>query len=529
MKKWISFILIAAMLFSFAGCNNTNNEGQPNSGNNTSSENSESSGSTKDTFNFGFSGEPTTFDPSATKDSVSLLYLYQIYDRLLEQNPENPKEYIPGLATEWVFSEDSKEITFTIREGVKFQNGELLNTEDLVWALELVRNGGFTSHLNSAIDHFEKVDDTHIKVILNYPYSSILDVLSNPNYSVVNRKAWEEAQAAGKDFGREPVGSGAYQLVEWRNGTSMEFEAFADYWGGAPAIKHIKGTNISDNSSAAIALEDGTIDWSYSLSKSDFAHLSELPQLQRIEGPNVGVYHISFNCQDGPFSDLKLRQAVAFALNVDDIIVAAAEGLGIPADCFVPSTVPGYVADNNWFQQDVEKAKQLVAEAGYPDGLTVNFGACTDGAWMAAIEIIQEQLRQIGINCELNKMDRAAYLEDVANQMDYNITYWAINANVCDADFVVTRRFHSSQIGQTNNFSNYANPAADELIEAARAELDETKRLELYSQLYAILKEDLPYVPVYSGMETTFFASGLRGVYSHPMGRYTWKNFYWAD
>ena len=228
MKKWISFILIAAMLFSFAGCNNTNNEGQPNSGNNTSSENSESSGSTKDTFNFGFSGEPTTFDPSATKDSVSLLYLYQIYDRLLEQNPENPKEYIPGLATEWVFSEDSKEITFTIREGVKFQNGELLNTEDLVWALELVRNGGFTSHLNSAIDHFEKVDDTHIKVILNYPYSPILDVLSNPNYSVVNRKAWEEAQAAGKDFGREPVGSGAYQLVEWRNGTSMEFEAFAD-------------------------------------------------------------------------------------------------------------------------------------------------------------------------------------------------------------------------------------------------------------------------------------------------------------
>lgn len=284
-----------------------------------------------------------------------------------------------------------------------------------MWALELVRNGGFTSHLNSAIDHFEKVDDNHIKLVLLYPYSPILDVMSNPNYSVVNRKAWEEAQAAGKDFGREPVGSGAYKLVKWQNGASMEFEAFEEYWDGAPAIKHIKGTYMADNSSAAIALEDGSIDWSYALDKADYAHLSELPQLQKVEGPNVGVYHISFNCQDGPFSDPKLRKAVALALNVDDIITVAAEGNGTAADCFVPSTIPGYVSDADWFKQDIETAKQLVVEAGYPDGLTVDFGACTEGTWMTAIEVIQEQLRQIGINCELNKMDRAAYLEDVAD------------------------------------------------------------------------------------------------------------------
>lgn len=516
-KRILSLALALAVVMGLAACGK-----QTPSGSEVNS-----ASSARDDFKFAYAAEPLTFDPSQTKDSVSLMFLYEIYDRLVDQDAKDPTHYVPGLATDWEFSDGGKKITFTIRDGVKFHNGDLLTTEDLVWALELVRNGGYTSHLNDAIDHFEVIDDSHIQLLLNYAYAPILDILSNPNYSIVCRSAYEKAQSTGSDFGREPIGSGPYKLVEWRNGTSMKFEAFENYWEGEPAIKYFEGIYMSDNSSAAIALEAGNIDWASDMNRADVSHLLECSNLQPVFCPNVGVYAVYFNCQNGPFADPLVRQAVAYAINADDVILGGVEGFGTPADCFVPYTLFGYVSDSDWYQQNISKAKELLTQAGYPNGFTCKFAACTEGSWMASIEVVVEQLRQIGIDCELDKMDRAAYMEDVANLMNYEISWWAINANVNDADYVMTRRLHSSQIGGTNNFSNYVNLEADKLIEEAREETDTSRRLDIYSELYSILKEDLPYMPVYSGQWNHFFNADLGGVYEHPMGRYTWKYFYW--
>ncbi len=476
--------------------------------------------SAKDQLLWGVNAEAASLDPAFSKDTVTHMMMYQIYDALVKEDPTDYNKLIPGLAERWTFNDDSTEVTFFLRKGVKFHNGDEMTADDVIFSLQRSFESSFSSAISEAIERFEKVDDNSVKVVLKYPYGPILDVMTNMTYGIVSKRAVEEAEAKGIDFARNPCGTGAYKMVEWKSGDSLVLERFDDYYQGPAAIKRVVFKLVPEASSGAIALEDGTIDAYYLADTSDFQHLMEQENIAYVECASVGLHHITFNVTDGIFSDKRLRQAVAYALNRDDMVIGGADGFAEVCECLVPTSVFGYDKNFQWYKQDLDKAKALLAEAGYPDGFDVVFSMQGSPTYMKPAEVMQDQLRRIGIRVTFDKMERAAYLDDVGGKRQFVASLRMINATVRDADSVVTRRFHSSMLGGGNNYSGYSNPEADKLIEEARMSSDNSERQALYTKLFGILKEDVPLIPIYSDKVYMFFSSKLKNMHAHPVYRY---------
>ena len=484
--------------------------------------------SAKDSLLWGVNAEPSSLDPASSKDTVTHMMMYQIYDALVKEAPEDYNKLIPGLAEKWEFNDDSTEVTFYLREGVKFHNGDVMTAEDVVFSLKRSLESSYSSGINAAIDRFEKVGDMAVKCVLKYPYSPILDVLTNMTFGIASKRSVEEAEAAGVDFARNPCGTGAYKMKEWRSGDALILERFDDHYGGPAPIKTLTFKLVPDAASGAIALEDGTLDVYYLVAATDYAYLKELDHISYVSCPGVGLHHITFNVTDGIFSDKRIRQAVAYALNRDDIVIGGAEGHAEAGNCPVPTSVFGYIDDFEWYEQDLDKAKTLLAEAGYPDGFRVVFSMQGSATYMRPAEVAQDQLRRIGINVVFDQMERAAYLSDVGGKRNFVASLRMINATVRDADSPLTRRFHSSMLGGGNNYSGYSNPEADALIEQARKESDNAERLRLYRKLYEILREDVPILPIYSDTIHMFFSAKLKNFYPHPVYRHPVHEMYFV-
>ncbi len=482
--------------------------------------------SAKDSLLWGVNAEASSLDPATSKDTVTHMMMYQIYDTLVKESPEDYNRLIPGLAESWEFNEDSTKVIFHLRKGVKFHNGDTMTADDVFFSLQRSLESSYSSGINVAIDRFEKVGDMSVACVLKYPYAPILDVLTNMTFSIISRRAVEEAEAGGIDLARNPCGTGAYKLKEWRSGDALLLERFDDYYGGPAPIRKITYKLIPDAASGAIALEDGTLDVYYLVAATDYAYLKSLDHISYVSCPGVGMHHITFNVTDGIFSDKRIRQAVAYALNRDDIVIGGAEGHAKAGNCPVPTSVFGYIDDFEWYEQDLEKAKALLAEAGYPEGFRVVFSMQGSATYMRPAEVVQDQMRRIGINVVFDQMERAAYLSDVAAKRNFVASLRMINAVVRDADYTLTRRFHSSLLGGGNNYSGYSNPEADVLIEQARKESDSTERLRLYRKLYEILREDVPLLPIYSDTVHMFFTSKLKNFYPHPVFRHPVREMY---
>ncbi|QVL36615.1 ABC transporter substrate-binding protein [Aminirod propionatiphilus] len=480
----------------------------------------------KESLLWGVNAEASSLDPATSKDTVTHMMMYQIYDALVKEAPGDYNRLVPGLAESWEFSDDNKTVTFHLRKGVKFHNGDTMTADDVLFSLQRSLESSYSSGISGAIDHFEKVDDGTVACVLKYPYSPILDVLSNMTFAIASKRAVEEAQASGVDFARNPCGTGAYRMVTWKSGDVLVLERFDDYYGGPAAIKNLTYKLVPDAASGAIALEDGTLDCYYLVAATDYNYLKGLDHIAYVECPGVGLHHITFNVTQGVFADKRVRQAVAYVLNRDDVVLGGAEGYAVVANCLAPTSVFGYLDDFQWYGQDLEKAKALLAEAGYPDGFDVVFSMQGSPTYMKPAEVVQDQLRKIGINVTFDKMERAAYLEDVGNKRNFAASLRMINATVRDADSVLTRRFHSSMLGGGNNYSGYSNPEVDALIERARTVSDREGRLALYRKIYEILREDVPLIPIYTDTVLLFFNADLKNVYAHPVYRYAVHDMY---
>lgn len=486
----------------------------------------ESPKSMKETLTWGVNAEASSLDPARSRDTVTHMMMMQIYDTLVREDPSDYTRIAPALADSWEMSDDKKEITFQLRSNVKFHNGDTMTAEDVVFSLNRSLASSYSSGIRGPIESFEKTGDMSVKVVLKYPYAPIYDVLSNLTFGIVSKRAVEEADASGKDFSRNPCGTGAYKMVAWKSGNELVLERFDDYYRGAAPIKNVVFKLVPDSASGAIGVEDGSLDFYYLPAYTDYEYLGTLDQLACIICPGVGVHHITFNTTDGIFKDKRLRQAVAYALNFGDIVIGGAEGHAEIANVLCPTTIFGYDKNFKGFDQDLDKAKALMAEAGYPNGFNVVFSMQGSDSYMKPAEVMQDQLRRIGINVTFDKMERAAYLDIVAAKRQFTASLRMINAAVRDADYVLTRRVHSSMIGGGNNYAGYSNPEVDKLIEAARIEPNLDERMALYTQIYTILKEDVPLIPLYTSTQNFYYNKRLKGIHPHPVFRFPIHEMY---
>jgi peptide/nickel transport system substrate-binding protein len=529
MKKKLSLALASVMtlglILSGCGGNNTSSgsgggDGSvPAADDTTAAETTASGDSGVDTAGFMIdvlNADIQTADVQKTSKDYTLPQ--NIYDRLLEIEVDDAgvSKIVPSLAEDWDISADGLEYTFHLRQDVKFQNGNDFTAEDVVYTfhrLLTVENGVNTELLDQVkgaaeviegsadtLEGVEMVDDYTVKITLKEPFAAFLSCLTAPGLSIYDSEATE---AAGDQFGMDPavtVGTGPFRFAGWTFNDQLVLVKNEDYWKGAPELPGVVIKIIPDTETQTMMFESGELD----LLDLDFVtdaadrFLETYPE-QIVQGPRVGITYFTMNFNIEPFQDLKVRQAVQMAIDRQAILDALYGGRGQVEHGIYPYGLIGFNEGQTKISYDPEKAKALLAEAGYPDGFTMELAAdasASDTVTMA-LEIIKEQLAAVGINAEIKNYDESTWLETrKAGELGSFMSTWTADFNDPE-NFIYT--FFGNEEKTRIRSINYPDTAVMDRVGAARGIVNEDERLAEYQALEEkLIHEDAAWVPMYS-------------------------------
>lgn len=511
-KKRVMLVLTWALIavFLLPGCGGSANNGSGDA-------------AKKDSLVYSIVGEAASMDPVKANDSESQKYHYQIYDGLVREEIDG--KLVPALAESWIVSEDNKEITFKIRPNVKFHNGDILTADDVVFSINRSIAAPATKKVTSSMEAAEKIDENTVKLKLKFPFPAAIGCMSSNNMMIVNKKAVE---ADPEGFARNPVGTGPYMLKEWRSGDRVIFESFADYYRGEAAIKNVTYRIMSDNTTAVLSLENGETDLRDVLQIADVPNVKANQNLKYYEVEMPCYYLISFNNEKGIFSNKKVREAVSYAIDREAVLLGALNGEGEVVEAAMVPTLDAYPKDFKANPYDPEKAKQILAEAGYPNGFTVTFKTAESATYSKPSEIIQQQLKAIGITANIEKMEWAAWQADCIAGGNYEITFWAMPITTSDPDFATYAAFHSTMRNGNGNFVLCNLPEMDALLEKSRITTGD-ERNEVFRQICELVKEESILIPVYNGRRRVAAHKDLLGVAASPVNKLYCYDYSWAE
>jgi len=480
------------------------------SGEKTTSTPQESKG--EDSLIFGLIQEPTTLDSLTSAERITWLPVSAIYDTIVFKDDD--QKLLPGLAEEWDISDDGLTYTFKIREGVKFHNGETLTADDVAFTIEKLRV--LQKSEFGVISSVDIIDDTHVKITLESAFSPMLYLFTLPQTGVVNKAAYE---ADPESYGRKPNGTGPFKFSSWLSGEDIVLDHFEDYWRGAAPMTSITFRIIADESTEIIALEANEINAYIQVSQSYRQVVEGNEQLAWYDTPSGQVNTLAFNNgnysngEPSIFADNKaLRQAICYAINKDDLVIGAVDGTSDPLYTPYPEFVINYPEEFDGNVYNPELAKEKLAEAGYPDGLTIKMRTTTQANYSKPAEVIMGQLSEIGITMELETMERGTYLEEVYNNFDYDMTIWAVSCDYPDVNHGAYRRFYSGMIAPANNYMQINDPALDEAILTNRTSIDPAEKAAAVLRIAEIIRDESYCLPLYCSQQTLATNANLKGV-----------------
>lgn len=452
--------------------------------------------------------DPTTLDPQNHDETPAYNVLLNIYDTLLFRDKD--LKLIPWLAESWrVVNPTTWE--FKIRRGVKFHNGEEVDAEAVKFSLERITNPELKLrqgiHL-ALIDRIEAPDKYTVRVLTKKPFPTLENQLALRG-AIVPPKYFKEKD--GAHLAKNPVGSGPYKFVRWMKDEAITMEANEQWWGGAPKVKTLLFRPIPEHTTRVAALQAGEVDIVVNVPPHLIKQVESNPKLYTSKAPSVRVIflwvythqydreHKLVGPFDGPTKDKRVRQALNYAVNVDEVIKSVLEGNGIRVATVLTSKHFGFDPKLQPYRQDVAKAKQLLAEAGYPNGVDLVLNS-PDGRYLKDKEVAEAiggQLSKAAIRTTVRTHEWGTYL----NQMTYvhgggplSLIGWG--NTTWDADGTLTPLFRTGKI-----FSNYHNPQFDGLLDEAATTVDPKARLALYSKALAIFLDDAPAIPLYQQMD----------------------------
>lgn len=468
----------------------------------------------KDTLIIAQGADAKSLDPHATNDQPSSRVSKQIYSRLVEMNEE--MEIVPGLAESWTYVDDTT-IEFKLREGVKFHNGEELKASDVKFTLDRMMASKKVAHIIEAVTGVEVIDDYTVRVMTEEPFGPLLSHLTHTAASILNEKAVTES---GDDYGQNPVGTGPYTFVEWAAGDRITLESFADYFAGEATIKNVVFRNITEGTNRTIGLETGEIDVAYDIEPIDKARVAEHENLLLVEGPSLSYNYIGINTTKGPLADVKVRQAINYAIDVETIIEVVEEGAAELATTPIGPRVFGHNPDVEDYGYDVEKAKALLAEAGLADGFDTTIWTNDNPVRMQIAQIVQAQLAEVGINVVIEPLEWGSYLERTGKgEHDMFILGWT--TVTADADYGLYALYHSSQHGGAGNRDFYTNEEVNTLLEEGRMATDPEVRKEKYAKAQEIIVSESPDVMLYYKTQNIGAQKNVKGFKLHPAGHHS--------
>ena len=437
-----------------------------------------------------------TGDPRLMVDTSAARLRELVYDGLVYVKAD----FVPApmLAESWE-NPDEKTWVFHLRKGVKFHNGQELKADDVKYTFdsELDPKLNAPGRANYApIQKVEVVDDYTVKFTLSSAYSPFLAYMG---LGIIPKAV---AEQAGSDLANKPIGAGPFKFVSWQRAASIVFEAFPDYWGGRPKLDRIEFKIVPDNSARVVALESGDLDLVISpLSPQDVLRMTNKAGFTVERIPAAGYTYINLNCTDAILSDVKVRQALAYLVNREQITSTIYKGIGQVAKGPIPPAMWAYSDDLPTYGYNPDKAKSLLDEAGWKAGadgkrskngqpLKITLRTHTeDPDRRQVIEALQAEFTKAGIQADTGVTDFASLLPDLqAQKYQFVVIGWLGLSNPDQAMF---RQFTD---GGAANYGKCVDPDADRLIKQARVTLDQAKAKDLYAQAARIVVQNAYYI-----------------------------------
>lgn len=446
--------------------------------------------------------EIKTLDPHRASSTAEKGPMGWVFNGLVRFPPgsADPKDLEPDLAESWTSSDDGTEWIFKLRQGVKFHGdwGDM-TAADVVYSLERAKDPERSSFAAAykAFETIEAIDDYTVRIVLTNPVPGFLGLVSNYHGGNIISKA--AAEEAGDDFGKQPVGTGPFAFERYDTQQQVVFVANDDYFRGAPKIDEIDYRLIQADASRELAFTSGELDLIYGKREQRW-----IDRWNRDDSAKVDVFWpaefrtLHLNTTMEPLTDKRVREAVARAINVDEIVSFVGEEVGPKGCSVVPSGYLGEDCSAGTYDFDPEAAKALLAEAGFENGVTIKSVVSSNNAQLPIMEVIQAQLAQAGITLDMQVVDHPTYHEMIRSDLSGATFYGAARFPV--ADTYLTEFYHSNAIVGTptaiTNFSHCA--VADAAIDAAKIESDPVKQLADWAEAQKLIYEEICAVPLFN-------------------------------
>lgn len=465
----------------------------------------------------GLQEDPDVLDPDQSRTFVGRIVYAALCDKLVDITPG--LEIVPMLATDWEWSEDGLTLTMNLREGVVFHDGTPFNAEAVAANIDRSQNlpeSRRTSELSS-ITGVEVVDEFTIRFTLGAPDATLLAQLADRAGMMLSPTA---AEAAGIDFGLAPVCSGPFSFVERIQQDRIVLAAFPDYWNAdAINLETVTFLPIPDTTVRLANLRAGDLDMLERLAATDVASVVADDGLQMEQAVSLGYQGITINVGNGENADSPIggsalvRQALSLAIDRSVINQVVFEGVFAPGNQSFPPTSPWYNADFPVPERDVDAARALLTEAGYPDGIDITVQVANNPVQLQLMQVVQAMAGEAGIRIEIVSKEFATLLSD-QTAGDYMASQIGWSGRV-DPDGNI-HQFVTTEGGI--NDSGYSNPEVDRLLDEARTSNDLATRLANYNAASAILNEDLPIIYLYHQTWIWALSNDVQGFVAYPDG-----------
>lgn len=457
-------------------------------------------------------GDITGLDPHGATAFQTVQALDLVHGTLVQLDPE--LNVVPGLAESWEYSADGTTLTFQLREGVTYHDGDPFTSADVLATMERIQDEataavGATNF--ASVENVEAPDDTTVVMTLSAPDAAVLAAFADTNSSILS----DEDLAAGT-AATEPNGTGPFQFEAWNQGRSVELTAFEEFWGGPPLLEGVDIRVIPDEASVLNSLRAGEAQMGV-LTDPTIVQQVTGDGLEVLRAPTLSYHALMLNNGRGPLGDEKVRQAIACAVDRQGVIDSAALGEGEDVG---PVTIPAYdeydMSGRPCDERDVDKARQLLAEAGHADGFTLNTIVMTGGYATAVAQgqTLQAQLAEVGVELNLETLETAAYVDRwLAADFDAAV---ALNGGRVDPHTMYSRYFTST--GNLNDVATYSSPELDALFQEGVTTTDVAERERIYADVASELESAAPWVWLFRGYEYRAVTDAVEGFVPMPTG-----------
>ena len=520
-NKVLAVCLVLTMLaVPFAGCgkkaetgstsaeaSSVKEEATSTSSTEEKAESTEATGTTSgsDEVTIGVAQDFDTLDPHHMTAAGTKEVLFNVFEGLVKPTAEG--EIVPAVASSVEKSEDGKTYTFTLRDGVKFHNGDPVEVEDVIYSIDRRRNGEDAAALLEALAIISdiKADGNVLTITLSEASNEFLAFLMNAYIIPADYTDQETA----------PVGTGPYKFVSRSVQEELVLERFDEYWGTPANIKNVTFKVLESADGLILGLQSGALDLVAHLSSDQTIQLDE-KEFDIAEGSMNLVQALYLNNAEKPFDDVRVRQALCYAIDKQAVLDLAFDGFGTPLGTSMFPSFAKYYDESltDYYTMDVAKAKELLAEAGYADGFDMTITVPSNYTpHVNTATVLVELLREIGVNATVEPVDWSTWLEEVYTTRKFQSTITGLTSDNMTARKLLER--FGSEVG--NNFVNYSNAEYDEILAQALSATDDEEQTALYKQLEKNLTENAANVYLQDMADLVAVRKGLKGLTFYPL------------